>query len=157
MRTAQEKTIKGNTYRVKQLGAKEGRRVLARLLQILGGGVAGLAEAFAGDGGKVSAFKGVQAIADQMTPEQMDFFCDTFAKLTQVTLQDGKTPLLSDVFDEHFAGNYWEMTEWLLFALEVNFGNFLDASGTIGNLFSQPKGKQPSVSPQGSTGTSGAL
>lgn len=128
-RTNKTKTIGSNGYEVTQLGAIEGRRVFARLAQIMGGMVGALAA-----GGKPNPVEAFKSFAEAMEPEVMDFFCDTFAKFTQVHRPDGKVLFLKDVFDDHFADNYGEMVEWLTFCLEVNFASFLGGAGGLVGL-----------------------
>lgn len=106
-----EKTIEGTTYRVRQLDAVKGRKVVARLIRLLSNAAAG------GDDALSKIFASV-------TEEDMDYFCDVFAASTDVNYE-GKWPCLKDVFGLHFAGKYGEMMQWLLFCVEVNFGNFL--------------------------------
>lgn len=77
------------------------------------------------------------SMADRITPDEMEFFCETFAPLTQVTT-NGKTPILKDVFDDHFAANYDEMINWLGFCLQVNFESFLGGQKGIAALFADP-------------------
>lgn len=134
MREVQEKKIGDNTYRVRPMGAREGRRVLARLAQVLGGGLAGIVSA-ANGGGKDAVFQGLESIAKNFTEEQIDYFCETFTPFTSVRKPDGKEPQLKDCFDDLFACNYWEMSQWLMFCLEVNFGSFLGGNGTLAGLF----------------------
>lgn len=128
-RTNKTKRIGSNGYEVTQLGAIEGRRVFARLAQLMGGMVGALAA-----GGKADPVQAFQSFAEAMTPEVMDFFCDTFTKFTQVHRQDGKVLFLKDIFDDHFADNYSEMVEWLVFCLEVNFASFLGGVGGLSAL-----------------------
>lgn len=94
------KTINDTEYEVRQLDAITGRRVLTRL----------------------------QRAAKSMSDEDMDFLCDSFAPSTCVISTNEKgqrvAPKLSAIFGLHFAGKYDEMTEWLAFCIEVNFGSF---------------------------------
>ena len=128
-RVNQSKKIGNHTYEVTPLGAIEGRRVFAKLAQLMGGMVGMIAA-----GGKADMVKGFQAFAESCTPDVMDFFCDTFSKVTQVHMPDGKVPYLKDIFDDHFADNYSAMVEWLAFCLEVNFASFLGGAGGLAAL-----------------------
>lgn len=155
-RRAEDKTIKGNKYRVMQLPGREGSKVAARLVQLLGAGIAGMAKGVTDNDMKAAAFTGLSTLLTSLKEEQVDYFCNVFMPLTQVTLPDGKTPLLKDIFDDHFAGNYFEMFEWLKFCIEVNFGSFLSDQGGIESLLAQlMQAPQNSESPKGSTGGSG--
>lgn len=133
MRANKTKKIGNHTYEVTQLGAVEGRRVLAKLGQLMGGVVGSLAA-----GGKADPVKAFQSFTEALSPESMDYFCDTFTKFTQVHRADGKVLFLKDVFDDHFADNYAEMVEWLVFCLEVNFASFFGGLGGLGGLLRKP-------------------
>ena len=52
---------------------------------------------------------------------------DKFAAYSDVRLPDGRQPTLSDVLDEHFAGEYDELFGWLVFAIEANYLGFFMA------------------------------
>lgn len=122
--------IDGFTYKVTQLGAKEGRRVFARLVSTLGGAVGALAKEVTGEGNGADAAQGVASFADRITPETLDFFCDVFAPYTLVCNGPSELPM-SKEFDDHFAGRYAQMVQWLVFCIEVNFGSFLKGLGDI--------------------------
>lgn len=127
--------IDGFTYKVTQLGAKEGRRVFARLVSTLGGAVGALAKEVmnASEGkqeGGVDAAQGVASFADRITPETLDFFCDTFSTYTLICHGATEQPMARE-FDDHFAGRYAQMVQWLIFCIEVNFGSFLKGLGDI--------------------------
>jgi hypothetical protein len=117
-----EKLVIGSyEYEVTQLGGKEGRRLGARLgkvfVRLASGGAdvnAGLLHAFAG-----------------IDEDLVDLVCDKLSECTTVKMQNGKQPRLSDIFDEHFAGNYGEMLLWLRFAIRVNFESFLAVSHLV--------------------------
>lgn len=123
-----DKTIGGVLYRVSQLGALTGRGVLVRLVKLVGGGLVGALVS----GGLKGLDRGALAtslgkVVDGFSEEDLAYFCDLFSPLTQVITRDkaGKqlNQLLANTFDLHFAGKYREMGQWLLFALEVNFGS----------------------------------
>ncbi len=143
MRQTLDKQIGDDVYIVNQLGALEGRKVLARLFQMFGGVVAGMAGP-----GKTDLVGGFVSLANPITEDQPEFFCNTFAKFTQVRTPDGKTRVLKDIFDDHFVGKYREMIEWLAFCLEVNFANFLAGVGGFGDLFGSKKEPSQSESPK---------
>ena len=94
-------------YDCTQLGAVEGRGALLRAQKIA-----------------VKGVNGLDAMIDAMSPNDLDYFCALFSKNTRVQLDEKRRPLLSDVFDVHFAANYFELTEWLAFCLGLNFGSF---------------------------------
>jgi hypothetical protein len=115
MRKSVQKEIDGVTFTIRQLGAKEGRRVLIRLTKVVGSGFAG--ESFA-------------AAMVALTDADVDFLCDTFAASTDYSEDGGvHTYELGKVFDEFFAGKYGTMIRWLWACLEVSFGSFLSELG----------------------------
>lgn len=118
MLETKNKQIGANEYQVTQLGAIQGRKVLARLARVIGPAIAEV-----GTGGVTAA---LAKAAEGLTDADVDYFCETFAPMTHVRMPDGKTPKLSQIFDFHFAANYLELTKWLGFCLEVNFGSFFD-------------------------------
>lgn len=135
-RELKERTISGTTYRVHQLGALQGRKVLARL-------------------GKVLAVVQSDKLESLLAEDEVDYLCDTFGRTTEVHLGD-KWPQLSDVFDEHFAGRYADLLSWLMFALEVNFGSFFTEAvkKLEGFAATVKKSKSESTTPTGGSGES---
>jgi hypothetical protein len=131
-RQNRSKKIGQYTYEVTQLGAVEGSRVLAHIMQLFGGMVGAIAS-----GGKPDMVHGFSALANSITPEKLEFFCNTFSPWTQVH-KDGKAQILKDVFDDHFAANYSELVEWLGFCLEVNYESFLGGKSVIAAFMRGP-------------------
>lgn len=115
------KRIGTSEYTVTKLGGLKGSEVFVHLVNLFGPGAGGLKS-----GGWLGA---IERIATKLTVEEMRYFCDTFAPLTIVKLPSGKSPKLSDIFDEHFDCNYSELVQWLAFALEVNFKSFFQGIG----------------------------
>jgi len=158
MRETKQKQIgdRGYTYHVTQFGARHGGRVLVRLLKILGG-AAGEAMQSEGVQGFDPVLIGrlVANLAETAQEEDFDFLCDTFAKAGQVSggQYPNPVPLSSDgLFDLHFAGAYKELGSFLLFAVEVNFGGFLEETpamdpivGANGRRVSAPMGAKASA------------
>ena len=68
--------------------------------------------------------------------------CKAFSTHTMLRKSDGKEPQLSNVFDDHFSGNYLEMMEWFAFCVECNYSNFF--SGLIEKL---AKLNKPNLTP----------
>lgn len=127
MIATQEKQIGANTYVVTQFGAKEGRKVLFRLVKMLGPFAAGLVK-----GGFSGAAIGeaVGSFASGASEEDFDYLCEAFSGQTKVKLPvtaTGATEVpvpLVKLFDNHFRGHYGDMILWLVFAVEVNFASF---------------------------------
>lgn len=147
MRETKAKEIgdRGYSYHVIQFGAREGGRVLVRLLKMLGG-VAGTAiegatldekeqaETALVSIGMSTAGKMLSNFAETVSEDDFDYLIDKFAPTTSVSGGDfkGAVPLSTEgVFDLHFAGAYPELGQWLLFAIEVNFGSFLGEGGIL--------------------------
>lgn len=179
MREVKSKQIgkRGFTYTVSQFGAREGSRVLVRLMKILGSiAGAGLQQvdkkslATGSDGNVTLSLAAIgHAItdfADKIGEDDFDWLCEKFIPTTEVsggTYKQG-IPLATDgVFDLHFAGQYAEMGQWLLFAIEVNYASFLPEGGIEAMVRktvlpgSQEEKPSPSISPNISnqSGTSG--
>lgn len=102
-------------YRVTPLGARDGCRVLSRLMKMMGRGAV-----------KGSELEAIGAILENLEESDLDYFITAFDKYTSVHIGD-KWPGLADIFDAHFVSDYLEMLTWLKFALEVNFGGFFSA------------------------------
>ena len=142
MRTT-EKTIDGFTYRVRMLPAGEGFKLAAELTKRLlpaGGELASSGIATSDAPALASTFR---AIAERIDPDWMLSTAKLFAKHTEVELPDGKVPQLKDVFDDHFAGEYGRMVDWLVFCLEANFADLLKKfKGVASRAFSAPSNVQ---------------
>jgi hypothetical protein len=108
-----DREIHGKTYKITKHGAKEGRKILARLMARLGKPLASVGS----PGGGMAS--GLAELVVGFTPAEVDYFCDVFAPKTMVD-----NARLSDVFDDHFAGDYDAMLEWLITCVEVNFETF---------------------------------
>jgi hypothetical protein len=138
----QETTIDGVPYRVTQLGATTGGQIMFRLGRAFGAVVAGLRV------GNVTL--------DALDPADFDWLVKTLQPATKVGIVDvaggGKVNFvdLPHVFEDHFAGRYPQMLEWLKFSLEVNYGPL---QGALGSLFRGAMALSPSISPKASTGS----
>ncbi len=123
------KTIGATEYVVRQLPATKGRLVLLRLAKALGP----VAASISATKDKHSAMaESLEKAISSVTDDDFTFLCNTFADSTDVTINDDKgrrSPKLATIFDLHFAGNYLEMVQWLVFCVEVNFGSFFAAAG----------------------------
>lgn len=117
----EEKVIGAYTYKVTQLDAITGRRAFTRMMKVVGPALGGSSE-------------GLETFFSSLAEDDMDHFCNLFAKMTTVSggdLREGAEPQLSDVFMYHFAGRYLEMVEWLVFAFKVNFASFFAGAGAL--------------------------
>jgi hypothetical protein len=139
-------------YKVTMLDAHTGRRAFVRLFKIVGSAYATLA-----GGNEEAAFR---ELIEKLTPEELDYFCDTFATVTEVSggKHGAAKPQLDDIFALHFAGNYFEMFEWLTFCFKLNFASFFDGATArlaVALKAKADKVKSDSSSPTTSTGGSG--
>lgn len=138
LRSTQEKDIDGCSYAVTQLGALKGSKVFVRVLKVLG-------PAFAS--------KDPAAFFDGLKEEDVEYLCSTFSPMTFV--KGGQFPgPLDKTFDFHFAGRYGALVQWLLFCVQVNFGDFLKGKG-LGLGVGAPKASSGSDSQMASTGPAG--
>jgi hypothetical protein len=115
MREAKTKTIGAHTYEVRQLGGLEARKMLVRLAKMLGG-------VFGGD---------IAAGIASLSEEDSEYLFNTMSQHTCVRVSKDQAPELYRIFDEHFSGRTFEMMQWLVFALEVNFPDFLERLRSI--------------------------
>jgi hypothetical protein len=133
----ESKVIGDTEYQTTQLDAVTARRVFLRMAKLLAPMAAEL-----GDGKKgvesERLFRGLATAIRSATEEDLDYFCDQFAKVTDVVIVDEKgnrkSPRLSTVMALHFVGDrFGDLFDWLLFCLEVNFGSFFGKLGvTLG-------------------------
>lgn len=171
-----ETTIDGIGYRMDTLGAVKGSAVALRLLPAF---VAGAAQALSMlKPGKsldkldwsdlAGAAGGVGAVFEKLSEADLKFVIDTMAAKTLVgvtTEQEKKVGEdtvrwfpLSAIFDEHFAGRYEAMGQWLIWGIRVN-GFLGRLSGVLAkNPLSQaaPAAAASSGSPTASTGSAGS-
>jgi hypothetical protein len=118
--------IDGDEYELTQLGALEGRKILTKLLHLLGPSLQELAAAETLNEKAIAAAlaKALETL-DEATLEQL---CDAFGKKSTVTVADKKPALTGAIFDQHFAGRYLAMMKWLVASMRLNFLDFLDAA-----------------------------
>ena len=120
------KHIGGYDYTVSQLDAIEGRRAFTRLTRFVGPALVHVT------GDAVDMAKLFADVAGRLAEDDVDYFCDLFAKRTAVSggdLKAGAQPQLDTIFSLHFAGRYLELVEWLTFCFKVNFGPFFAGLG----------------------------
>ena len=125
-----EKISIGTTqYTITQLGAVEGRKLYKKLITALG---PVLRDAFSGNkaGGDAEtlALGLVLRGIEDLPLELFEELCDKFADACLVKVH-GSTVAIAlsteSVFDDHFAGDYGSMTNWLMACLKLNFESFL--------------------------------
>lgn len=145
-----ESRLLGNhRYSVTTCPASEGRRILVKLLKLLGPTLAPIlsgvdtkglrARATIGTGetgepvgwsvldmeGKTLA-EALQEFSSRLSSELVEDLAATFGACSEVHLGGERALQLTlETQEEHFSGNYSEFTKWIAFALEVNFKDFL--------------------------------
>ena len=141
-----EHVIGEYAYQIQMLGAALGKKVFMRLVRV----VAPAVEA-----------ESVAKFAELLTDEQLDFLCDTFAKVTQFSPVDDPSKQFAlstkGLFDSHFAGKYGEMMKWLWACIETNYESFFAEMGLTPELLkhlTSLNGLTPT--PANPTGSSGA-
>jgi len=156
----QEKEIGKTTYRVRQLGASKGARLLTRLYKLLGPSLADLLRGVGAGLGDMPVYMladALKTLAERLPDGELETLIDDLAPTTEITRDGGAHWLqLKNEKELHFAGNYREMFMWLGFALEVNFSSFLGDSTSLREAFAGLIARAPSASqsPKGSTGAS---
>jgi hypothetical protein len=162
MRKTVDKQIgeRGYVYHVTQFGAREGGRVLVRLLKMIGG-AAGAAVASEQDFDMQTVGKIISNLAESVSEQDFDTLVETFMKTTEVSggTYNTRAPLTTEgLFDLHFAGAYDELGQWLLFAIEANFGgSFLGKSGFVQKAKAAAGARQASGAKMGSESRSRSL
>jgi len=159
----EEKKIDGFRYMMRQLGGETGRAVALRLMRPLGAAVSA-AVALAGQGAvsleKVIGY-GAGAALEKLSEPDLVFVSERFAEQTTVWIPDAAGRLfeqpLPTVFDDHFAGRYDAMFEWLRWG--IVFNRFF--AGALERLAAQraaaeAEKRATSKSPTASTDGSGA-
>lgn len=159
-RKQQERAISGVRYRVTQFGALTGGEFLFRV----GTPLLGLAAGTLGSKKPLSA-GAISLLTSQLKPEDFSWALSQFATCTQVQIVDthgaphprtGERKAtwveLEGIYDDHFAGDYGAMLEWLKFCAEVNFASFFVGLGE--NAAPEARAATPpSTSPPSDGGT----
>lgn len=130
MITEKQKTITGIIdgestpvdYVVKEFPAMKGIRICVSLARMLGSGL-GQAASSGGDILNMDISSLVSGLTQRLDEDETARLITSILSNTQ---RNGVF-LMSDVIDKVYAGNYGEMFEALKFALEVNFGGFIQA------------------------------
>lgn len=144
----ESKQIGKFAYKATQLDAVTGRRAFHRLVRAIGPAWAAMTH-----GGEERYEKALTKLLQDMSEADLDFFCDTFAAVTEVSggSYGKRAPQLDTVFLTHFAGEYFDMVQWLVFCMKLNFASFF--AGAAALLAS--KAPSDSTSPTEQTGSSG--
>lgn len=152
----QEKTVTiGDTdYIITQLGAREGRGLWLKVSQVVAAGIREGIKAGDEDSTKF-VISSAAGFVENIKPELFEELCETLGKKTQIKQNEKLVQLSGVIFDQHFAGNYLEMSKWLGHCLMINFANFIDAT-KLGQILSRVQVAASKFdSPTTSTGGSG--
>lgn len=178
-----ETTIAGTGYRMDTLGAVKGSAVALRVLPPM---VAALSSALSRlEPGKsidklnwtdlAGAIGGAAVLLEKLSEADLKFICDAFAEKTTVGVTTPQEKAAGEetvrwfplraVFDDHFAGEYEALGQWLLWGIQVNrflgrlSGSLTKAAASMAQVRQAPPGTaqeaSPSTSPTGSTGSAG--
>ena len=118
--------IDGHKYQITQLGSKEGRRLMLRLIDVAGEGIAKIIASQ--DSGNTSTLNAaaIELIA-AIKEKDLEYLCSTFGASTKVIAKSGEASTLDDhVIDDWFAGRYDTMIRWLKACIEVNYAPLFD-------------------------------
>jgi hypothetical protein len=135
-------TIGGYRYKVRQLGATDGLEVLTDLSKLLlpslgaiiGGGKTAVSSLMNAEVDGAAFGDAAEHIAKNLTTNSVRDIVAKFAEVTDIYgpgFGDQGAPMDAH-FEDHFAGRYSELLQWLRFALDLNFGSFLQGLGMGG-------------------------
>jgi hypothetical protein len=160
--------LDGEHYRVTQLGALEGRRLLVKVSKTLGPMLSRLklekkpGKTLVESALEAEVFPALGGFLQELDEGLFDELCQKFAELTEVRVRDRgqeNWPTLGShggaVFDEHFAGRYGLMVRWFGKCLAINGGDFLSALERMSPPSASVGEASPSRSRPTSTGGSG--
>lgn len=153
-------TIGEHEYRMRQLGALEGRKLWLKLVHILAPALERLAKEKTLD--EAALLGGLSTLLERLDEATVESLYAAFGRSCELHIVDDKgerwPKLEGAVFDEHFAGNYLAMSQWLAEGVAFNFLPF-GSDGSLGDLLATVRqsvaASKPS-SPTTSTGSSGA-
>lgn len=125
MRDPETKTIDGIQFRITPLGFNEGRRGFVRLSKLLGPALGAAASAGTKDPEGLAG--ALERALGGLTDEDLEWFADVMGKATQFSDDGSRWPWLTkDNREALFSGRLMLFFRWLVFALEVNYSDFLD-------------------------------
>jgi len=147
---SEKKTINGHVYEVTQLPYSPGHKLLLLLGRKLG---PALATAFAGIPNKKNVDLGDREIAtlapafsealskllQDLDEASFDFMVETLAHYSKIEIKEGVMAPLKGEMEMHFASNYGELFQWLLFALRINYVGFSGEQNVVSALLEKIK------------------
>lgn len=144
-----EKTIDGVDYKFTQLPFSKARKLLTRLMKVLGPAIAAAVKSAPSLGqegaevalkGELQKFSGSLAdaaviLCDRLEESLLEDTFDQLAKYSERSVDKEHWKRVSEVMEMEFGGgNMPHAMKWLAAALQVNFGNFFDALPDLGAL-----------------------
>lgn len=122
-------TIGGHEYELETFGARQGMAVLLTLTRFLGPALADVMGA--GQDVEASLSRGLATFAATAKPADLDTLVDAFSGRTKLLLEattkagTRKVPTaLAPILDDHFAGRYTDLIQWLVWCIQENFSGF---------------------------------
>jgi hypothetical protein len=136
-REAVQFEVDGVTYTLTQFGAKKGQTLLLTCAKIVGPALGKAASSGYGD---VQLGGMLEELFDGLDEPTMERICADFSEACLFDA-NGKTGLpLKAHYDDHFAGRYLQMLQWLRECFKVNYGDFLNGlQGMLGVNLGTPK------------------
>lgn len=134
MRTIQDRTIDGLTYSVSQLPASRGLEMFGKLAGLLGpAALEALAKGASFDKDLQTLAPAAVMLFARLQPGDLTAIAKEL--LGPATVDN--TPLEKQ-FEVHFQGRILHLFKVLVFAIEVNFGDFFDVLGAFGGKSKAP-------------------
>lgn len=113
----QEREIAGVRYEVWPLQFSAGKKILLKIIR---------AVTSAGDAVNLGQLAQVHAILTAMTDDDIRLIGDSFGDAARFWNGENMAPLIAKNQEMHFAGKIDVFLEWVMFAIEVNYGGFFD-------------------------------
>lgn len=123
------KNINGSSYSVTQLTARRALRLQAKLIKLLGPSVSLFVSSYESEASEVFP-KAINLLASQIDENEFE---NLVMDIIQGVRKDG-VELTPSIIDLEFAGKINSLCKVLGYVLEVNFGDFLEPEGIIGQL-----------------------
>ena len=166
MREPVEKQIGEHVYRVRHMMAKQVLQTAPVIARMLLPTIGKLADGVLSSGGslkdilkkdisKLSIGAATEALVTHWDQTEVERLIDILAANSEVEI-GGKWPSLKQQFDQHFTARNKEMLGWIMFALEVQYGDFF--GGLLSDeedVMSQQNTEAAKKSPSTSAGQSG--
>ena len=164
MQRTVQRSVGEHVYEVRQLPATPAYLMFLDLAKMLAPSMAAGVAAVSGRGSLAETLdaeidggflvRAVEGLVERLDNAKVQAVIQQLANHTAVVVGEGKLEL-GQQFEAHFAGRIGEMFKWLLFALEVNFGDFLSGCRAKARTVLQGMTPAPSPSPTTSSGPSG--